>query len=164
MPLLGPKPYPPELARASFWAQVDKTNGCWLWTGSVNNWGYGRVKTTFTRERGAHRISWELHNGAIPKGLLVLHNCDTPRCVNPAHLRLGTDADNAADKAARLRSNHGVKGNHAKLTEDQVRYVRATYRKTGPNQGNGSRIARELGVGPGVVYAICLGRTWKHVR
>lgn len=91
-----------------FWSNVRKTDSCWFWTGSTNKWGYG--KTTESGARGktvsAHRVSWLLHNGPIPDGLWVLHKCDEHyapgdisyrRCVNPAHLYLGTHRDNTQD-------------------------------------------------------------------
>lgn len=80
---------------------VEPNSGCWLWTRSVSM-GYGKLWWDKKHQR-AHRVSWELHNGAIPDGMLVLHKCDTPPCINPAHLFLGTHADNAADKIAKGR-------------------------------------------------------------
>lgn len=87
-----------------FWPRVDKAVGqgpdgtCWEWTASRNGDGYG-----FSNHTMAHRVSWEIHNGSIPNGLCVLHRCDNPPCVNPAHLFLGTKKDNAADMSAKGR-------------------------------------------------------------
>lgn len=83
-----------------FWAQVEKTHeyGCWVWKGKRNPKGYGRWGKHYT-----HRYSWSLANGAIPQGLWILHHCDNPPCVNPAHLYLGTVVENARDAVARGR-------------------------------------------------------------
>lgn len=86
-----------------FWRYVQKTDGCWLWTGHVKKGGYGQFSLTHTRPVGAHRYSYELHNGAVPAGLFVMHSCDTPACVNPAHLTIGTAKDNTADMIAKGR-------------------------------------------------------------
>lgn len=86
-----------------FWSRVQKADGCWLWAGSRSTRGYGM----FRRSKGshaAHRIAWELANGrAVPDGLVVRHTCDNPPCVNPAHLLIGTMADNYRDSVERGR-------------------------------------------------------------
>ena len=83
-----------------FWAMVDDSRGdhaCWPWTGHTNPVsGYGLVSTK-GRMRVAHRLSWEIRHGAIPRGLVVCHSCDNPPCVNPGHLWLGTRGDNHRD-------------------------------------------------------------------
>jgi hypothetical protein len=91
-----------------FWERVKKGAGCWLWTGYRMPNGYGRMGAGGWSKNGgsllAHRVSYELHKGSIPDGICVMHSCDNPRCVNPAHLSLGSQADNMADKARKGRA------------------------------------------------------------
>lgn len=77
--------------------------GCWIWTGAINGGGYGSMCYRGRRD-GAHRFSWEYHNGqSIPEGMRVLHKCDMPSCVNPEHLFLGTQSDNQIDAQTKGR-------------------------------------------------------------
>lgn len=83
----------------------EPTSGCTLWTGALFPNGYGRVHTHRGSDR-AHRAAWFVAFGEIPTGLLVRHSCNNPVCINPTHLKLGTDADNAQDRERARRSRH----------------------------------------------------------
>ncbi len=91
----------------NFLRRVSKTERCWLWTGPTNKKGYGDAGNS----KLAHRLAWELFRGPIPPGLSVLHECDTPACVNPFEcLWLGTAKDNSEDMVAKGRSSNGREG------------------------------------------------------
>lgn len=96
-----------RFARAvvGFETRVERTAECWLWRGIINpQTGYGQTHRLLGGS--AHRASWRIHRGEIPKGLCVLHRCDNPPCVNPDHLFLGTMRDNTQDAIAKGR-HHG---------------------------------------------------------
>jgi hypothetical protein len=88
-----------------FWKNVRKSDACWEWTANRSTAGYGHIKKGGRQgeQLGAHRVSWELHNGPIPPGLFVCHHCDNPRCVRPDHLFLGTTTDNVRDAICKGR-------------------------------------------------------------
>lgn len=88
---------------------VGPSDACWYWMGSVNAYGYG-VVWELGRPRLVTRMVCELLHGPIPSGMFVLHSCDMPRCCNPSHLRVGTPAENAADKVVRGRCRTRSKG------------------------------------------------------
>lgn len=118
-----------------FWSRIEKTDTCWLWTGSTNSGGYGSM-WFFGGLRGAHRLMlfWMgklSHPAYIGDGSndVVLHSCDNPRCVNPAHLSVGTNTQNQKEAyARRLRTPHrGSSHKNSKLTDEQVREIRRLY-------------------------------------
>ncbi len=109
--------------------RVKKTKTCWLWTGGTFHLrgGYGKVQIN-KKARRTNRVAWELHHGKpVPEGTVVRHKCDNPLCVRPEHLELGTQGDNIRDRVARGREGDrsGSKNGRAKLTEDDVRAIRA---------------------------------------
>lgn len=116
----------PERAKA-FWSYVKKTDTCWLWTAGKSH-GYGRFYIPGRRSlQAAHRVSFEEHFGPIPARLFVIHSCDVPACVNPAHLRAGTHADNMTDAKQRGRMKKALltecaKGLHP-MSADNVRVL-----------------------------------------
>ena len=149
-------------ARLAAHSEPDTNGGCLLWSGYTNRQGYGDTSVRGRTTR-AHRAAWELANGPVPLGLHVLHRCDVPACINPAHLWLGTNADNMTDKVAKGRHRNGdVRGEQcaaAKLTAADVRIVKARL-ATGEAA---PPIARDFGVSPEAVHGIKHGRTWKHI-
>jgi hypothetical protein len=129
-------------------------SGCWLWTGCVQAQGYGRFwKNKHVR---AHRVAWELHHGAVPSGMHVLHSCDTASCVNPGHLFLGTDSDNRRDCVKKVRHAFGARSAGVKLTESQIREIRIDQRSL-------RKIAKDYGVSYRAIGYIKNRITWKHV-
>jgi hypothetical protein len=146
-----------------FWRHVKKTTKCWLWTASTVV-GYGQFKIgsrtdKTTRQVKAHRVSWELHFGPIPKGLCVCHKCDNRACVNPGHLFLGTNADNSKDMVNKKRQAKGSSNGYSKLTEQQVLKIRAKL-AMGITQ---MVLAKEFNVSQNAISTIKLRKTWKHL-
>lgn len=152
-------------AEDRFWPKVAKgdPDTCWEWTAARDPLGYG----FFRMEPGepmwrAHRVAWHLTNGAIPDGMLICHRCDNPPCCNPAHMFLGTNADNCADRVAKNRSSRkvthfGEASPKAKLTAAQVAEIRERYAAGGVTQ---RELGEEFGVGQTQVGRIVRGVRW----
>lgn len=152
----------------AFWMKVEKSAECWTWRGTLAAYGYGRT-TWMGRQTGTHRVSWEIHHGAIPDGLSVLHRCDNPPCVNPAHLFLGTQTDNMRDMTSKSRHAHqahpetypkGVRHWKARLTEEMVLSIRRRHAR-GETFAD---IAREVGISRATVSQAGRGQTWAHIK
>ena len=134
-------------------------SGCWLWLGCTDGKGYPAF-TIMGKIVPAHRFSWEMHNKASAKGGHVLHKCDVPVCVNPAHLFIGTQADNSLDMKQKGRSCYGERNPHSKLTIEAVRDIRRR-----ALMGEASRaIAQSYGIAPAHVRNVVTRKTWKHVQ
>lgn len=150
-----------------FWKHVKKSDGCWLWTywqkgGSKRRYNYGFLNYGIgTKYIYAHRLSWMIHNPSrpIPKGMCVLHSCDNPRCVNPEHLRIGTQQENIADTISRNRQAVGERVGGSKLSRREVLAIARVY-----SNGRSSRsVAMEFGVSHHTVLSIKHRTSWKHV-
>lgn len=117
-------------------------SGCWVWTGTCHGKGYGHFSAN-KRTNKTHRYVWDAVHGSIPSGMHVLHRCDNPPCCNPAHLFLGTNADNVADRDAKGRQAKGDRNGKQKLTAAQVNEIRAKYEAGGATQKD---LAAQYGV------------------
>lgn len=160
---------------AWFWTRVDCSGGesaCWPWKGARNKQGYGKAGRDSAR---AHRMAWVLTHERIQTGLCVCHRCDNPPCCNPAHLFLGTNAENTADRnrkgrtargersAQRLHPDAYPRGEAApssKLTESVVKAMREDWQA---QRRSLIDIAREYGVTKQAVWRVVRRQTWRHV-
>ena len=137
---------------------VRRDNGCLEWTGPTDRDGYGLRGSRFG-ERRAHRYAYVTAHGDIPPGMVVMHSCDNPRCCNSAHLSLGDQSANMADKVAKERQARGERNVHARLTADEVLAVRAAHKRGVTQQ----EIAGEYGVTQSAISLIVLRKNWRHV-
>lgn len=156
-----------EKTVARFWAKVDKVNGpvhplhgqCWVWTAATQRGGYGGF---FNGKKwsAAHRVSLAFSGVAVSDGHHVLHRCDNPPCVNPAHLFLGTHADNMRDMCQKGRHgeryNLGSANAKAKLAESQVAEIRVSSARS-------AVLAEKFGVHRSTIHRIRTGRDWAHI-
>jgi len=143
----------------------EPNTGCWLWLGPEQAQGYGILHIE-GRKRLAHRVSYALVHGPFFEWLNILHRCDNPPCVNPAHLFLGTQADNVADRDQKGRTargemlsayQRGERARWAKLTAAQVAEIRAAL-AGGASQ---SAVAVRYGVTQSNINRIATGRIWR---
>lgn len=139
-----------------FWKYVKKTSNCWNWIGGINKFGYGRIALK-PKVLLVHRFSYELHKGNIPYDRYVLHSCDNPKCVNPAHLYLGTYKDNSRDMYSRGRAVLGENRSQAKLKNDQAKEIRELY-KTGNYSHRG--LASKYNISSAAVFNIIHNKTY----
>lgn len=139
--------------------------GCWLWKVNIGGLGYGQAPLGQRgRHMGAHRMSWLLHRGLIPRGLFVLHRCDVRRCVNPDHLFLGTPAENSADMKAKGRQSKGPERGmltrvERKLDAEKVAAIWVLIRAGESDAAIGGR----FDVTKTMIWRIRNRRVWKHV-
>lgn len=145
-----------ELAAEKLLAHCEvAANDCWNWTAARSDKGYGRLWFQGGARR-AHVLAFKTWRGPVPCGLSVLHECDKPACINPSHLRVGTNVDNINDKVAKNRTSHGEAHAQAKLTAADVLALR-------DSAENVAQAARRLGVTRKTVRDARNGVTWAHV-
>jgi hypothetical protein len=157
-----------ERRKKNFWRRVEKLGteaGCWIWMGWVSEIGYGYMAIG-NNMRAAHRVSWVLHFGAIPPGeghhgTCVLHDCDTPLCVNPAHLHLGTQQKNVKerDMKGRRRAPKGEQSTNAVLTDESVRLIRKLHAEGIPKL----QLSRRFKAGRTTITRAIDRLTWTHI-
>lgn len=132
-------------------------SGCWIWIGTKDTGGYGMISHK-SKYQKAHRVSFAAFKGSIPPGLHVLHRCDTPACINPAHLRAGTVKENMIEREARGRRD--VKGEQvgtSKLTEQQVAEIKRSALGL-------KALGEQYGVEAQTIWRIRTGKSWAHVN
>ena len=137
----------------------EPNSGCWLWAGNIKPEGYGAFQiggATYD----AHRISYVIFKGAIPRHIFVCHLCDTKACVNPTHLRLGTNANNMRDAGNKGLINRGENNKSAKLNDEIVRQICALYATGKYSQ---KKLGKQFGVAQQTISDICRGDIWWHI-
>ena len=155
-----------------FWAKVDK-NGpipehapelgrCWIWMASHSR-KYGNMQFRGSVKR-TNRISWIIHNGEIPKGICILHRCDNPLCVNPAHLFTGTNYDNVIDRMKKGRGSHpvGELCGNSKLSIDKVNEIRKLHIEN-PKRWTYGALSNKFSTCRTNIRNIITRKTWKHI-
>lgn len=149
-----------ERMRELFERYVIKRDGCWDWKGTKAK-GYGQIMV-FKKSMRAHRVSWILHNGPIPDGMLVCHRCDRPECTRPSCLFLGTHQMNVQDAYNKGRKHifRGEEQKRSKLTDELVLEIKKLFKQ--PH--NLCEIARQYKVSDSVIRSIKFGKTWKHIK
>ena len=132
-------------------------NECWVWMGYKSSNGYGRFKLN-NKYDIAHRAAFILWKGDIPEKMVIRHTCRN-KCVNPAHLQMGTHSENQRDRIRDGTNPIGVRNNNAKLEDDDIREIKQRY-AAGETFAS---IRRAYGVWYTTIVSICRGLTWKHV-
>lgn len=140
-----------------FWSKVDKSESCWLWTGAKLRTGYGSIRINNKAER-AHRVAYELSVGKIPHGMLILHSCDNPLCVNPAHLRVGDKMENTKDALERGQHVFGERHFACKLSFSDVTTIKAAL-SVGVT---GRYLSKKFNVSEGIISSIKHGKKRRY--
>lgn len=146
--------------RLALHSRTDPATGCILWTGATHDArGYCRMGVA-RRMRYVHILAWELVNGPVPQGMVLRHSCDTPPCLNVAHLKPGTQRENIADMFTRGRTNRrGERNNSAQLTWARVRKIRSLH----ADGATTTELSMQFGVSKSQIRNVVQLRHWKEV-
>lgn len=150
-------------AEERFWAKVDKSGECWLWTSAISPGGYGAFWLDKAhRATRAHRLSYEWAHGPIPRGMFICHHCDVRACVNPDHLFAGTAMDNMRDRGEKGRTARvlGEKHHHAIVSDATATAVVLAMRRG----IKARRLAAITGLPLPLVYKLGNGRRWSPIH
>ena len=145
--------------------EIDEKTGCWNWKRGISGRGYGYAHLYKTENKtftiGAHRLAYRLAKGKLITGLRIMHSCDNPRCVNPAHLSQGTNIDNMQDCCRKGRIAKGENTGNSKFTADIVRAMRQLFA-----QGNITKhdVSRRFGVSVAQGSKIINRKAWRHIE
>lgn len=148
-----------DLMIKKFWALIDKTEECWLWTKYRDRDGYGKFMFNYKGFK-ACKLAYILTYGPVPDGICVLHKCDNPPCCRPEHLYLGTQADNVADRVNRGRQLRGESHPLTVLNNKEVLDIRRQF--TG-GRGEQTKLAAIYNVSLAMINRIIRRRTWTHI-
>jgi predicted XRE-type DNA-binding protein len=151
---------PAQHTPESFWRLAARSdNGCLEWQRRLHKDGYGEIN--YRRKYWlAHRLAWFLTNGPIPEEMCVCHVCDNPKCIDPAHLFLGTHADNMGDmkrKGRRKGINCGEKNGRSKITRETAIKIRDAYQAGDVTQ---NQLATLYGIAQPTVSLILTNKIW----
>ena len=165
-------PYHPGVLDRRTWEEkflervkIAGENECWPWTGnSFHKFGYGMCSDPRVKRRsiGAHRAAFLYWKGEITKGRHVLHSCDNPRCCNPSHLSLGSGADNVRDMQGKGRNTKRAYHPKAKLSEEDVSWIRKNYTRRGTGHVTIPFLAKKYSVSTGTIGAILRNKNWRE--
>lgn len=144
----------PAKERFEMFVERIPESGCWVWTGTTGNKGYGQLWEAGRMIR-AHRFAFETAFGPIPAGMYVCHRCDVRACVNPAHLFLGTNDENMADMVSKGRQARGERNGQSKLTEQKALAIRADPRPY-------PQIADAFGISQTQISCIKSNKSWSR--
>jgi hypothetical protein len=147
----------PEQRASYYRLLVDMTGPCELWTGTIDKQGYGRAVSATGEQSHAHRVAWENAYGQLPADVLVRHKCDTKACVRLDHLIEGSTGQNSRDAVIRGGYRCGEAHSRAKLTENEVRAIRAS-------TDSQRVLAARYGVTQACICKVRTGHAWAHVR
>ena len=137
--------------------KIDDSTGCWRWQGAKNEQGYGIIRME-NKNRYVHRIAYDLYKGTVGGDEVIMHQCNTTDCCNPAHLVAGSQKENMAYSSMLGRTLHGENSPSSKLTEQNVSWIRRNFK-----EGSATDFARKFNVTPQMIWRIIKRKAWARI-